>query len=620
MSALPTLVNLSISDQKAMSSLVKLLPPLNVSQINDLPEWESSAQYGKRTKIGIVLRHLYRPKLIEEGSIKNWSVQVYTDEELKTKPTLPMLFSSDDQSDDSDDDGCFTQKTCEYLIFLFQKAYGESSPVFVLSTSKAYKWIRKDCSMQFPRHFSRYFSGYSGRIQQVSTRQIFGQTGEISASLRQSVSETVSHSDLVCHEFTVITDQRIKIQFKENGILIYKKFSLENYVNLIEDFISKENGIPIFEWEIPGLPQGNLLSVTPKMQRQLNCEACRWLVGLKSEGWTFNFRFSETRSYSNAINFRLYYERRRYGFNAQRAIDSWPAEFPFGPALPDLEDFRGFLLANSVFPINHEDATDSMRELAFGPVFDRQVSFEYQTINGHWYGNYLIDCIEGWVRTNQGDVYFKNGSLWYQIHKDYVKLVREALQRVVSKEGCLLTPGEQGYLNISWDSGGETEYNRSYLILNALHPTPPSWIDGNQKFRSKVELFDILHIAESNQVFIYHVKKSFGVHIREAVSQLIISAQVIYNTRNASSFGLDSLLTQDYCQRVSPYQNEAGNNRLFQALKTGTLHFVLAFRSDGYQSILDSGSLIAQQEVIRAQEELTKLGFSFKISPIPSSF
>lgn len=47
----------------------------------------------------------------------------------QTKPTLPMLFSSDDQSDDSDDDGCFTQKTCEYLIFLFQKAYGESSPV-----------------------------------------------------------------------------------------------------------------------------------------------------------------------------------------------------------------------------------------------------------------------------------------------------------------------------------------------------------------------------------------------------------------------------------------------------------------------------------------------------------
>lgn len=100
-----------------------------------------------------------------------------------------------------------------------------------------------------------------------------------------------------------------------------------------------------------------------------------------------------------------------------------------------------------------------------------------------------------------------------------------------------------------------------------------------------------------------------------AVSQLCISAQVIFNTRITSEAQPEIRKTKEYCARVGARWKD----RLFQALTTGHLHFVLAFRpfnENVQQAMLESTSLIAKREVIRARAEIERLGFTFHISPI----
>ncbi len=585
------------------------LIPLNIAKLAPVADWEASAEFHRRSKIEFASRHFNKTP-IANTNIKNWSIQIYSIEDNTKKP-LAMLSSISKDSSDSEEDEIISSKHYEYLIFLFQGSIANDPPVYVLATSKAYKQIRSDCLMQFPRLCSKRLAYLFGRIQQIATSQLFGPISESDLVIQQSFPETVNQSGLVCREFTAV-GTGIKVKFKENGILIYKNFSLEQYVNIVEDLALQDETIPIFTWDIPGLPENNLEQVNNKTQKQLEWSTCRYLAGFSLEGWTFNMRLSE-RWYSKAMSLRIHQERRRYGYGSGGITESHYIDLPALTLPMDFEVFKRVLQSRVAgYAIDPEQ--DTHKELLLSFIANRNISIQYLSTSGNWYGNYLMDCIDGWVSTDTGDVYFKLGTLWYQIKRDYVNLVRESFNRVVSLPEVVLNSQRAGYLSIPWTNYDQSEpsYNRSYMNLNrSSHPT--NWFDGNSKFRSNIELFDILQIYDENKVFIYHVKKSFGTHIKEAVSQLVISAQVIFNTRNVTYNHPDSVETWQYCQRDRDQQNAF---RLFQALKTGSLNFVLAFRSnDG--KWMRASSLLAMREVVRAKEEIEKLGFTFMISPIP---
>lgn len=585
------------------------LIPLNIAKLAPVADWEASAEFHRRSKIEFASRNLNKTP-IANTNIKNWAIQIYSVED-KTKKPLAMLSSISKDSSDSEEDEIISSKHYEYLIFLFQGSIENDPPVFVLATSKAYKQIRSDCLMQFPRLCSKRLAYLFGRIQQIATSQLFGPISESELVIQQSFPETVNQSGLVCREFTAV-GTGIKVKFKENGVLIYKNFSLEQYVNIVEDLALQDETIPIFTWDIPGLPENNLEQVNNITQKQLEWLTCRYLAGFSSEGWTFNMRLSE-RWYSKAMSLRILQERRRYGYASGGVTESHYIDLPALTLPMDFEVFKR-VLQSQVAGYAIDTEQDAHKELLLSFIANRNISIQYLSTSGNWYGNYLMDCIDGWVSTNTGDVHFKLGTLWYQIKRDYVNLVRDSFNRVVFSPGVVLSNQDAGYLMMPWQDvkESETTYNRSYMRLNQeFHPT--KWFDGNQKFRSHVELFDILQISDENKVFIYHVKKSFDTHIKEAVSQLVISAQMIFNTKNATYNHLDSVETWEYCKRVGGERNAL---QLFQALKTGSLNFVLAFRSNG-EKWMRASSLLAMREVVRAKEEIEKLGFTFKISPIP---
>ncbi len=586
------------------------LPPLHISQLSPVPLWEETAQYDKRTIISFALRHFNNLKCIAEKTITHWSVKIYRTVD-RTRTVLESLASTSlTDSSGEDEEGTSFGEGYEYLIFLFKGALNLNTSVFVLSTSKAYKKIQSDCLMSFPRHCSARLSNLISNIQRISTSQVFGPATESSHSIQQSFPDIMNQSGLVCREFTAV-GTGIKIKFKENGILIYKSFSLEQYLPVLEDLAPPQEAPSVFRWDIPGLPDGNLETVNDSVQKTLNTRTCEHLLGMDTKGWSFSLKLTE-RWYSHATQFRILEERRRYGHNSGGAIESWTTPLPDGVLSSDFDLFKKALQSNLAgYPIDKVTAP-SLNPMLLDFLLSKRISIEYLSTDGHWYRNYLTDCIDGWARTDTGDVYFKLGNLWYQIRKAYVDLVRDVFQQVISTPGVVLTRGQAGYLHLPWvSSSDETTYNRSYIFLN-LQQAQPMWFDGNQKFRSRVELFDILQVSGNNDIFIYHVKKTFGTHIREAVSQLVTSAQVIFNTRNTTYQHPDSLETWDYCKRVST--NNA--DQLFRVLKTGTLHFVLAFKSEGAEELSRSASLIAKREVITAKQEIEKLGFTFKISPI----
>ena len=164
---------------------------------------------------------------------------------------------------------------------------------------------------------------------------------------------------------------------------------------------------------------------------------------------------------------------------------------------------------------------------------------------------------------------------------------------------------------------GEVEYNRLYVAPGANS----GWFDGNSQLFHNVELFDILW-TNHQQTFIYHVKKEFGNKIRDAASQLLISAQTIRNILNQGESFLPNSEFSRFCETMGGNQKENLLNA-FRLKDSKNIHFVLAFPIgflDPCIAMENSASLIARLEVIKLKKEIKELGFTFRISPIDEVF
>jgi len=337
---------------------------------------------------------------------------------------------------------------------------------------------------------------------------------------------------------------------------------------------------------MPGIPENGLIAINKEpILAQLNAVLSNFISCNYQQNWSFNIDLSE-RWYQNAFEFRIYYYGGKKG--------SYP-------------------LAHTVqfAPLRLQDVMyiGTARDILRG-----KVSLEYRTKSDRWYGFPLIDCLEGWIRDPNGNVYYKVGTSWYQVANDHVAWVDKILQGILDQSATLLKPGDQGYLHLPWKQEmGENDYNRLYLQLNKENH--PQWFDGNLKRCWSFELFDIL-LVEENEVYLYHVKKQFGTHAKEAGAQLVSSAQAIHSCRSKSADHPDRAALTKYCANVAGHHQQS----LLNALLMKNLHFVLAFRfsENPTQEMLNSGSISAKHEMIRTKDNIESLntGFKFHICPI----
>jgi uncharacterized protein (TIGR04141 family) len=128
----------------------------------------------------------------------------------------------------------------------------------------------------------------------------------------------------------------------------------------------------------------------------------------------------------------------------------------------------------------------------------------------------MLKHIHGDVRDGSKTYFFVDGC-WYQVDRDFVKELDES---------CALTVANkyrEHLLTQEWSSGGEDEYNGSYIGNSntvVLHRVLP---DG-------VELCDVLQWDDEN-VYLMHVKRGFNNMMRDLTYQAFIAARRLLEDR-----------------------------------------------------------------------------------------
>ncbi len=143
----------------------------------------------------------------------------------------------------------------------------------------------------------------------------------------------------------------------------------------------------------------------------------------------------------------------------------------------------------------------------------------------------LIDYIEGELRIQTGDVYWRLHGTWYVVYADYLGIVHEEFRKIL-KDHIL----SSDMLPEKWPSlktrekkkqelgikkyNAEAEFNRKFLNYQQCFV-------GDTICPSGVELGDIFYFDEK-EVFIFHVKEGFDQHVRDVSSQILNAARLLY--------------------------------------------------------------------------------------------
>lgn len=153
----------------------------------------------------------------------------------------------------------------------------------------------------------------------------------------------------------------------------------------------------------------------------------------------------------------------------------------------------------------------------------------------------LLDYIEGEVRVkDEGAVFWRLQTVWYQIHVDYLRVVHMEIRKILksslistdklphrwpspeSKEKCKKILAGKRY-------DVEAEYNQSYIDIEGFFLVDKICPQG-------IELFDLLHVnGEDNCWYLFHVNEGFGQHTRDACSQIINAAKLLRSKKFKSA-------------------------------------------------------------------------------------
>ncbi len=546
------------------------LPPLKIAQLAPFFLNNNSSE----RQIKWVMKYLHDFNLWKTNStLDGYTVVIY--KSVAKVPSLSKGFVEDCSSEEDE-----PTSAPEYLAFLSQES---SSKVYVLASSKAFKHIRPYCSEDFPKHFYSHYADQTGSIDKIASSHMFSPIAESTFVLKGEAYNSLNSETQVFRSWRVIFNSlpgvdggEIKVKFTERSVVIYRDLKLAQHVQLLKPILNEPVNLHTDLF-------GNCFSLLEDLKTltELTRVTYLYLSGFFLPGyqeWKFNLELTD-KWCSEGYAFRL----RHQGSSS----------YPISP------DTNKFLTIEDVW--NRQGCTPEQLE-------NGELYLEYKTLSNHWHQMPILDCIEGWLTDKAGHSYYKIDQKWYQIDQKYTAKLNSDLTILLQKEKCVLADGQKGYLNKIWnDTIGETDYNRLYTTEDT-----PFWFDGNQKRLDNFEIFDILQI-DGDDVFIYHVKDTFGTELKKLGAQLLSSAQRLHSCRISTSHS--SVLT-DYCQRVGGKHAQI----LEHALLTKNLHFVAAFRfyNEPINEMIKSQSWSAKLETLKMRALITELNkeFEFHISPI----
>ncbi|WP_367127874.1 DUF6119 family protein [Saccharothrix sp. HUAS TT1] len=224
----------------------------------------------------------------------------------------------------------------------------------------------------------------------------------------------------------------------------------------------------------------------------------------------------------------------------------------------------------------------------------------------------LFEYLHGQVDF-EGKTYFRIDKVWYRSFGDFLEnLKRDFIAEVFSRERPVLLGPDVEFL--PWAGGSERDFNIAQAKENDFY-------FGDEIFakvdRGKVELFDLLKVDDENRkLYIIHVKKEFAAKMRDACSQITVSADVISKDREQ---GKDVL--------INYYRNEWSKNELNAGVSEDA--FLSWFDYDLIYVVLCSTrntfvaedfqenrltSHIARREILATKNEMKRNRYDFRLA------
>lgn len=232
-----------------------------------------------------------------------------------------------------------------------------------------------------------------------------------------------------------------------------------------------------------------------------------------------------------------------------------------------------------------KDIKEKINQLSIiGLIDKKEVTYDY-------FYNHIVTELE-----LGNHKYFKIDNEWFELENNYLTQLKEEAINNYS-----LYELKKDILN-AWENGDEDTYNLSHKGAN--------YYVFDKKFSDNIELCDIMFI-DNNEIFLVHVKDGFNTHMRSLYSQILISAQRLWNDINnvqGSSYLKDVILKYNKKNPTKPldfdYTLELINK------KKAKITFVMAYRNQSFKNedaigkIKKSTSNIAIFSIVQTVREI----------------
>ncbi|MEC3978141.1 DUF6119 family protein [Amycolatopsis sp. H20-H5] len=279
---------------------------------------------------------------------------------------------------------------------------------------------------------------------------------------------------------------------------------------------------------------------------------------------------------------------------------------PISDTVPDLDDLLGALHNKLAGCLQDE-------EVFFGEFSRLSLSYRIDPDDtSRTARRKLIDFLHGQVDYD-GKTYFRMDRVWYRCLGDFLEnLKRDFIDEVFVSENPLLLGSEVAFL--PWEGGSEGSFNEKQAAR-------PDFYFGDEIFAhsdlGKIELFDLLKVdSDSKRLYLIHTKKDFAAKMRDACSQILVSAEVI----SADVVNEKKQLAKFYREEWSKHSlNETVDEATFLSWFDYELVFVVLcstpreFVADDF---LDGKlkSHIARREILAAKNEMKRNGRIFRLA------
>ncbi|MCH9626435.1 MAG: hypothetical protein S4CHLAM2_00570 [Chlamydiales bacterium] len=105
----------------------------------------------------------------------------------------------------------------------------------------------------------------------------------------------------------------------------------------------------------------------------------------------------------------------------------------------------------------------------------------------------LVECLEGELRTSEGESYFKTAGHWYQLSVDYLALVHEDFKTLL--KSSLIKKGEKGSLPLKWAGNQNSGKFTMSLLIEKLKIQK-----GQQKINADLNKARVFYLTASGEV------------------------------------------------------------------------------------------------------------------------